>query len=239
LKKTSKLGTFPSYVTGAWKQTLATLYPGIPFKPGKTGALVLIPGAMCTSSVMNRLGLKLQRHGLKVCVPPSFPYFLSALANTCRLGKAAAAYLDWLDGLSKLYGIREVDVVGHSNGGLIALLAQDLIDSQERTCRVRMNRLITLASPLRGFPGARALSPVLPCCRDIAPGSSTLRRTARARRLLAGCLVAGGDFLIPPGNQFLDPGRRILMENFQHMDFIVGSDEKVNRSANEIARILA
>lgn len=229
---------FPSYLVGAVKQTVATLHSRIPFDPGTQRPLVLIPGAMCTGSVMNRLGQKLRDRGLDVCVPPTFPYYLSAVANTCRLRQASGMLLDFLDELYESRSIREVDVVGHSNGGLIALLAQELLDSGEVGCRVKLNRLITLASPHGGFPGGRALSVMLPCCRDVIPGCHTLARTARAKRLLVACLVAGSDFLIPPENQSLPGCRKIVMDGFQHMDFIVGSNRRVEQSASEIERIL-
>jgi pimeloyl-ACP methyl ester carboxylesterase len=200
---------------------------------------VLIPGAFCTASVMNRLGAALERRGHTICVPPSFPYYLSALANTCRLPRAARDFLAWLDALGRREGFDQVDCAGHSNGGLIAMLAQDMVDAGEASCSVRVRRVITMAAPLGGFPAARALSAILPCCHDIAADSATLDRVHGACRLLAACLVAGGDFLVPPVHQYVDGVARTVMEGFQHMDFIVGTPEKVERTADEVMRWLS
>jgi hypothetical protein len=103
---------------------------------------------------------------------------------------------------------------------------------------VRIRRVVTMAAPLGGFPAARALSAVLPCCHDIASGSRTLDRVYGASRLLAGCLVAGGDFLVPPAHQFVPGVVKTVMEDFQHMDFIVGTQEKIARTADEVNRWL-
>jgi len=135
--------------------------------------------------------------------------------------------------------VTEVDVAGHSNGGMIALLAQDMIDQGEASCPVAIRRVVTMAAPLGGFPAARALALLLPCCRDIGSASLALRRAKRAGRLLGACLVAGADFLIPPLHQFQPDVPRTVMEGFQHMDFIVGTPAKVARTADEVDRWLS
>jgi hypothetical protein len=113
-----------------------------------------------------------------------------------------------------------------------------MVDSGEETCSLRLRKVVTMAAPLLGLPAARALWPLLPCCRDILSGCDTLQRAHRAHRLLAGCLVAGGDFLVPPANQFLEGMDKIVMEGFQHMDFIVGNSEQIERTAREVIRCL-
>jgi pimeloyl-ACP methyl ester carboxylesterase len=201
--------------------------------------VVLVPGAFCTASVMNRLGDAIERNHRRVCLAPTFPYYLSAAANTCRIERAARLLVAFLDGLADRDGVTGVDVVAHSNGGLITLIAQDLLEHGALRSRVPVRRLITLATPFGGFPFARALSPLLPFCADLLASSETLARAARHGRLVTRTLVAGADSLIPPENQFLDLQRRVIMAGFQHMDFIVGDQDKVKRTAAEVTRWLA
>ncbi len=237
LNRLEYLRTLPSYLTGSVRQTLATLD-----KPEDFGLLVprpvvLVPGAFCTSSVMNRLGRALQERGRSVAVAPSFPYYFSAFANLCRIDQAVGQFLNWLDGLAD-QGIEEVDVAAHSNGGLICLLAQERLERGAAQSRVRMGQLVTMATPFGGFPGARALSLMIPCCRDLVDGAEALDLAARAGGLVVRSLVSAADSLIPPDRQFLNPDQRTVMEGFQHMDFIVGSDDRVARSAEEVVRWL-
>ncbi len=232
------LKSLPSYVTGSVKQTLATLEPPREFQVSGETPLVLIPGAFCTSSVMNQLGQELEKQGFNVVLSPNFPYFMSALANLCRLDEAVDMFVDWLDELGKKHGVKEVDVAAHSNGGLITLLAQERIENHRNLSRVKVRNMVTMATPFGGLPFAKYLGLVLPCCQDLVYGTETLERAHQAGHVVKRCLVASGDSLVPPDNQFIDPSRKTVMHGFQHMDFIVGGGEKVTRTARELARWL-
>jgi len=232
MRPVNYLKTLPSFYVSSMKQTLATIERRIPFEPAPPRPTVLVPGAFCTGSVMNRLGRELNRRGMSVCVPPTFPYYLSALANICRLQRSAEALAKWLGDLAAARGIEEVNVVGHSNGALIALLAAG------RLKRVRIRRVVTMAAPFGGFPAARPLGLLIPCCRDIAAGSDVLQKVAGAESLVVLCLVADRDSLLPPVVQFLSGSERKVMEGFQHMDFIVGRPEQIEKTAEHIVRCL-
>ena len=147
-------------------------------------------------------------------------------------------YLKWLYGLAVVAKVERLDVVAHSNGGLIALLAQDRLDRHEATSRVQMERMVTMATPFGGFPGARALGWLIPCCRDLEQEGQILQRAARAKRLVVHQLVSAGDSLIPPVNQVMNGKSRTVMDGFQHMDFIVGAGDKIDRTAEAILKWL-
>jgi pimeloyl-ACP methyl ester carboxylesterase len=230
MRPVNYLKTLPSFYVSSMKQTLATIGRRIPFEPSPPRPTVLVPGAFCTGSVMNRLGSELNRRGLSVCVPPTFPYYLSSLANICRLQRSAEAFAEWLDDLGAARGFEEVNVVGHSNGALIALLAAG------RLSRVRICRVVSMAAPFGGFPAARPLGLLIPCCRDIAADSDALQRAIEAQDLVALCLVADHDSLLPPVVQFLPGSDRAVMQGFQHMDFIVGRPEQIEKTAEQIIR---
>jgi len=236
LKSIQYVKTIPSYLVGSFRQTLATLDKPLAFKPMPPCPVLLVPGAFCTASVMNRLGEQLESLGKSVGVAPSFPYYVSAVANLCRLNTSVEQYKAWL-GKLRDQGIEQADVVAHSNGGLIALMA---LASQDESIgsMPRIRKIVTMATPFGGFPAAMLLSPVIPCCRDLLTDATALRLARGGAHKVARFLVSGSDSLIPPDNQFVDVSRRTVMPGFQHMDFIVGSPEKVKRTAQEVVRWL-
>jgi len=238
LNSFSQIKKLPSFWRGSVNQTVATWARPVEFRPLPPRPLVLVPGAFCTSSVMNRLGAAIQQRGRSVCVPPSFAYYFSALANLCRLSKAALAFNSWLDELAGQADFDEVDVTGHSNGALIALLAQDMVDRGEIDGKVTIRKVVTMATPFGGLPNAKILSFFLPCCRDLVLGSEALRRIERQLHRVVHSLVAEGAFLVPPFHQFPAGGPKTVMEGYQHMDFIVGSSDRIERTAAEVIKWL-
>ena len=56
MNRVEYLKSLPSYLSGSLRQTLATLGKPVAFAPKETIPVVLLPGAFCTASVMNRLG---------------------------------------------------------------------------------------------------------------------------------------------------------------------------------------
>ena len=110
---------------------------------------------------------------------------------------------------------------------------------EDLVCRVKINRLVTMATPHLGFPGAKALSAFLPCCKDLIPGAESLSQASKAQNIVVQCLVSQNDTLIPVKNQFFDDSKMTLMNGFQHMDFIVGTPEKIAATAEEVLRWLA
>lgn len=236
LKSLQYLKSLPSYFLGSMHQTLATFDKPIAFKPVPPCPVLLVPGAFCTASVMNRLGEQLEALGKSVAVAPSFPYYFSAVANLCRLDTALGQYKAWLEKL-KEQGIEQADVVAHSNGGLIALMALASQDGSSKKMPV-IRRVVTMATPFGGFPAAPLLAPLVPCCRDLLNDATALRLARGLSDRVMRFLVSGNDSLIPPDRQFVDVSRRTVMPGFQHMDFIVGSEEKVKRTAHEVVRWL-
>lgn len=224
------LTSLPSYVVGSIRQTLATLDKNADFQPVDKRPIILIPGAFCTPSVMNNLGRHIEKRGRSVALAPAFPFYFSAFANLCRLQKAADIFSDWLTAYCRTAGCDKVDVAAHSNGGLIVLLSQAV--------HGKINRMVTMATPFNGFPGALPLSVLLPCCRDLTSNAAALDQAKKASDMVVRCLVSERDSLIPPSRQYLDQQRQTVMEGFQHMDYIVGSEEKIARTAWEVVRWL-
>lgn len=230
---------FPSWVRGAWTQSVACYDAPARFAQRGGPAVLLVPGLFCTPSVMNRLGHALQALGADChLVPRRYPHLGGFLANTCRLEHAAELFLEDLARLRWEQGVEELTIVGHSNGALIALLALDLQGSETRVLPA-IRGVVTLAGPFGGSPFATWLTDVVPACRDITPSSVTLARIARQAGQVRLALAAGRDLLVPTV-EAARPGSApfAVLPGFQHMDFIVGSDEQIGETAELVAGVL-
>jgi pimeloyl-ACP methyl ester carboxylesterase len=230
---------FPSWVRGAWLQSLACYDAPARFARRGGPAVLLVPGLFCTPSVMNRLGHALEDLGADCyLVPRAYPHLGGCLANTCRLEQAAGFFLDDLARLRWEHGVEEVTIVGHSNGAVISLLALDSLELEARALPA-VRGVVTLAGPFGGSPFATWLSELVPACRDVTPSSVTLARVSRQAGRVSLALAAGRDLLVPTP-EAARPGAVPfeVLPGFQHMDFIVGSELQVRETALRVAAVL-
>ncbi len=205
-------------------------------RPHSEEVVMLLPGAFCTAGVMNELAGQLNRLGLYVELPRPFPYYWGALANLCPLEEGTHKFLDEFHRMRAKRGIEKVWFAGHSNGGLLALLAIDIAEQEnDRTFLDRLQGVITMATPFKGTDMANMLQHVIPVCKDLRADSPLLQRVARQQNWVKLCLQAERDFLVPPENQFLEGMAYQTMSGFQHMDFVVGTEVKISDTAEKIA----
>ena len=231
----TRLTRFPTFVTGSARQTMASLAPRKRFSSTGREAVVLVPGAFCTSSVMNGLGRQLEAQGLQVILPGNLPYFWGPLANLCPIEDAVRELLWDVTKTVRTRGIRKFWLAGHSNGGLIALLAIDMAaDEGFPDFPGMVKGVITMATPFRGVDLAPLLSPVIPVCGDIGAESRVLARAARLKDRVKLCLKSTDDFLVLPECQTPEGIKPVAMKGFNHMDFFVGSPAQVKRTATLI-----
>lgn len=223
---------FPSYLKGSARQSAACYDKPATFTKQGGPAILLVPGMFCTPSVMNGLGGKLAELGADVYLTPrTYPIAGGALANTCRLDKAAQLFTDDLVRLRWEHGVERILIAGHSNGALIPLLALARELARPESLPEVLG-VVSMGSPFGGSPIARHLAWALPACKDVRPGSETLDVIAGQAPQLVLSLISGLDTLVPDrADQTLPGARQVLLEDFQHMDFIVGGDEKVQKSA--------
>jgi pimeloyl-ACP methyl ester carboxylesterase len=235
-----RIRSLPSFVLGSMRQTAATLTPRRQYNGQATReVVVLVPGAFCTAGVMDGLAQRLHARGHNVALPGDFPYWVGPLANTCPLEQSAEQLIHDVLRLKREGRGDRFWLVGHSNGGLISLLALDLaveVGHPEFTSLVA--GVVTMATPFRGTDVAAPLAPVIPACRDIHPEASVLARVDRQRAHLKLALMARDDFLVPPNQQAPLGVRPVRMEGFQHMDFLVGSPERVEETARLIDEVI-
>ncbi len=226
---------FPSYLKGSARQSRACYERPEHFEHSGSPAVLLVPGMFCTPSVMNGLGRKLDALGADVYLTPrAYPIAGGALANTCRLDESAALFMDDLARLRWEHGVERVLIVGHSNGALIPLLAFARLQPSPESIPEVLG-LVSMGSPFGGSPIAKHLSWALPACKDVSPGSVSLAVISREAPRLVLSLISGQDTLVPDTKgQTLEGARQVLLDDFQHMDFIVGEDDQVSHCAGLI-----
>ncbi len=223
----------PGFLVGSVLQTAATFgkKESFSFVKGRTN-IVLVPGAFCTSSVMNRLGKMLEKNGFNIFLPSDIPYYYGPLANTCPLRDAARVFIQDVYKIMADFPVDTFYVVGHSNGGLIPLFALEMDIGGRYTKAFR--GIITLATPFKGTDIASLVRPVLPVAKDILPHKNLIENIRGAEEKILLCIQSGNDFLVPPEFQHPENITPYTFEGFNHMDFIVGCESNIRMTADKI-----
>jgi len=235
-----RISRLPSFLVGSTLQTRATFDKLLSFPQDQKGAtLMFVPGAFCTSSVMNPLMRKVYSMGYNVVAPADFPYYVGPLANMAPLEQCARSLLKDILWAKHERNLKSLWLLGHSNGGLISLLALDIAEKEGRKDVLNLIKgVITMGTPFKGTDVAILAQVAVPCCKDIKPGAAILDRIALKKDWVKLSLQSAGDFLVPPENQYPDGITPVPMKGFNHMDFYVGGDEKVTLTANKIKECL-
>ena len=223
----------PSILRGGLLQSLACYAPEETFAHRSGPAVMLIPGLFCTPGVLNRLGHELERLGCDVHTPRSFPYFHGILANCAPVERSVQMLLNDLETLARDHQVKEITLVGHSLGGVIALATAAKAKDSERQLPA-LRGVVLLATPLGGTPLAAALASVVPACRDISPGSSVLRQVRAAADSILGIVSSGSDSVVPVTSQQALAAATVCFDDFQHTDFYLGRGDRVARAAKAV-----
>ena len=197
----------------------------------ETDTVLMVPGLFVKPGALSSLGRKLHRHQFAVHYSSTFPYY-----NTRRLDLSAEILLRDLMWLRHGVGVKSLWLVAHSNGGLISLLALAAAEQIQAKKVLDMVRgVITMSVPFGGSPVARMVRWAVPAARDIVPGAPLLDRVRKNTAWVRYCLYSGSDYIVPLQSQQLPDAPFKLMEDFEHMDYFVGREEKINRTAGAIA----
>lgn len=243
--------TSASFLRASTAQTIDTFRITSSYELSKKRPLMLLAGTLCGPSNMNQLGGALDRsHDVLV---PSVPYGYLGLLNTGTLEEMTVHFLreyeDIVSAVRSQYGnaIPAIHVFGHSTGALVVLNAFLKAHTSGVSLPSPIGKIVSGATPFRGLPIARLgfLNKRLHILRDLIPGNGpliALGNFAVQRNLIAHCLVAGNDHLIPEESQTpedLDPNTHTKLPEFEHMDCIAGPPEKIEIAAYAIQGALA
>lgn len=236
----------PTFLRGSLAQTIASYRKPAAYQHRGAPAVLLVPGLFCTPSVFNRLGKALERLGADVYLPRPAPYYHGILANTGRLQDIVDRLLEDLERLRTVHGVEQVTMVGHSLGGVAALWA--FAKAKERYAKRGKNGhldnlpmihgVALMATPFHGAPIARLLRLFIPACRDLSPGSDFLAGLQPAAGDIRFAMVAGFDSLVPRLSQMPPRADTVMLAGYQHMDFFVGTEDQVDKTARRIMETL-
>ncbi|MBA3239169.1 MAG: hypothetical protein H0T62_12585 [Parachlamydiaceae bacterium] len=106
----------------------------------------------------------------------------------------------------------EVNLVGHSMGGLVSL--NYAVENLERNVQngVQIVNVVTLASPLQGTLVAHLASWCCPCAKEMLPGSSFLKNLhekANKLNVVPFSIGCGTDFIVSPKRSFLEGSQNV------------------------------
>ncbi|MCX5392670.1 triacylglycerol lipase [Streptomyces sp. NBC_00094] len=169
---TGHLVLYPSGITAERPSPADRTDPGDPLAPSATitpgtRPVVLLHGFVDNRSVFVLLRRTLTRHGGRDCVES-----LNYSPLTCDLRSAAELLGRRVEEIRARTGHAEVDIVGHSLGGLVARYYVQRLGGD-----TRVRTLVMLGTPHSGTTVA-PLADAHPLVRQMRPGSEVLRELA-------------------------------------------------------------
>ena len=116
---------------------------------------LLVQGFGCKKGVMSILG-NLLKNNMNVVYAPDFPFM-----NTCSITEAATILEPTIRKVMEQEKNGDVMLIGHSNGGLIALLALHM------ATKLKVHNVVTMGTPHKGAPQAEKMAHLSSSCREI------------------------------------------------------------------------
>lgn len=231
----------PSYWVGALRQLLLTLKKNpspSEISDDSQSIIIFLPGWTCDASTYRHLTAELQQLGHTVVSPDTFPSGLRAVFWRKSLGEQALLVMKYLDSIREKLGERKINIVGHSNGGVVGLITKML---EERSAvRSKIDQVITLSSPVK--PADKIghiplLSAYYRGVKDLRSGSGAHEKFSTIDTRNVTHFVTTRDQLFSADKQFLDP-QNIVSGDHGHFDYFSGSRKQIAETATKIDAVL-
>jgi triacylglycerol lipase len=189
--------------------------------------ILLVHGFLATPRVVGWLAGRLGRLGY--CAHGVALGGLFGRFNARPVEELAAVVAERVEQLAREHGCERIDLVGHSEGGLIGRYYVQKLDGARR-----VRQLVTLGTPHRGTRWAhsgRLVRHVLPSLEQMAPGSPLLRDLSdesfpTSVRLTS--IYSRRDVFCPPSSCRLETRAAPHLENVEmmrggHLDLLFGA----------------
>ena len=186
--------------------------------------VLLLHGFLATPRVVTGLAARLARSGYR-----THDVDLGGRFNARPIEELARVVAERIEQLVRDHPHARIDLVGHSEGGLIG---RYYVQKLNGACRVR--HLVTLGTPHRGTPWAYSgylFGRVVPSLRQMAPGSALLRDLTDDGfpddvRLTS--IYSQQDLVCPPSSFRLQVGRGAHLKNVEvarrgHLDLVLST----------------
>lgn len=200
--------------------------------------IVMAPGWGCGVDTMKPLGRALNGNA-NVLYPDNLPDGLFAAFSQMTLDEQAKNIADFVDRADHVDGGKEdIYFVGHSNGGVVSLLAlKKMRERSSQSARDRLKGVITMASPINESPhyhyGHAPFIRYLPATRHLRPNSKIHQALRAHHESIALCIASSRDELLELDMQRVD-GRPDVDVGFSHWDYTFGPREKLRQVAEVI-----
>jgi len=210
LQPSSVVGSTRYFVDTVFRHGKSNIYD--PEKPRDVSKpnLVIVPGFAGDAGPYEHLSEELGKSA-NVYAPNTFPRGLRAVLSRLSIEEQAKLLLEYLEKFEDADRTgKKMNLVGHSNGGLVALLALKI--AQTSDIRGRIGNIITMSTCLRpseanhcGFiPG---VSQYCKAVRDLRYDSQLFEDIKRYYDRLALCIVSLKDELFSPDMMYVDGGK--------------------------------
>lgn len=234
LKRGAEIAVNPSYLYGAAKQVWATARPFSEDVLTETDKpnLCLVPGWTCDLGTYHRL-TKLLEENFNVLPLRNFPEGLGAIFSRLSIDDQVKLLLQTLEN-SRQEGIH---LLGHSNGGVVAALAQ--IKAQEKDTKGLIQNVVTLSAPLNGSASISEIPVVSSWARavsDLHPESAVMQEV-REKGEVSDFFVAEKDQLFRPEEMNFPRGVKHGVGH-GHFDYMLGKARIVEQTATNVGSAL-
>jgi hypothetical protein len=176
--------------------------------------VLLVHGFLATPLTLNALAARLRRSGY--CAHAVQLGGLFGRFNALPIEETARVVAEHAEHLAQAHGRERIDVVGHSEGGLIGRYYVQRLNGAHR-----VRHLVTLGTPHRGTFWAYAgylLGRVVPSLPQMAPGSPllcALSDDSFPRRVRLTSIYSRGDSVCPPSSCRLESRGQAHLKNVE------------------------
>ena len=209
----------PSFICGGTRYLLQTLfsdkkspvYDHAKTADHKKENVVLLPGLTGDLGPYEELAEQLG-DSFNVYSPGTLPRGLSAVLSRMSIDEQAKLLLEYLDRFENTDRTgKDMHLVGHSNGGLVALLALRMSEDVHNN-RHRIGKIITIASGLKppsssGLGYIPGVSNYFGAVNDLRPESQLFSDISPYYGRVNLSLVSNQDQLFKPEMMYADPNR--------------------------------
>src|SRR6185295_13172853 len=177
-------------------------------------SMLLLHGFLATPRVVGSLAARLGRSGY--CAHGVDLGGLLGQFNARPVEELACVVAERVEQLVRDHGRERIDLVGHSEGGLIGRYYVQKLNGAHR-----VRHLVTLGTPHRGTPWAYSgylFGRLLPSLRQMAPGSSLLRDLGDdgfPRNVRLTSIYSSHDPLCPPASCRLETRKEARLKNVE------------------------
>lgn len=189
-------------------------------RTGLSTPIFLIPGFMLTKSSMLFIFLMLRNRGFENI------FILNPFPPLGKIEEIAHNILKTIKDICEIIGMKEITLIGHSTGGLVARY----IASKDEEFGLKVRRCVTLGTPNRGTKVAY-LIPFGQHIKQVRPDSSVISYLNEIKKDCVSLIGEHDEFVLPADSE------SVQVRNVGHFSILFSSDaiDIIHRSVADVA----